>query len=78
MAEWPNKVTESVNTYFPKAEKLLSVQSVNEISNNGERCFDKLQSILYERLKSFPSEDVAITQKCIDHAHLAIINKENK
>lgn len=77
MAEWPDEVIKKVHEYFPKAKKLLNVQPVHEIrEDKGNRMFGQLQDIIFEELKSTPSDVEAITR--VEHTPLAIVGSKSK
>lgn len=74
MAGWPEEVVQKVHEYFPEAKKLLNVHSVNEIrEDTGNRVFGQLQDIVFEKLKSTPSDIEAITG--VIHTPLAVEDK---
>ncbi len=78
MEEWPEELIQNVLKYFSDAKKLLSVQPINEITeeNGGNKIsFGSLQNIIHRALESTPTDIEAI--KKINHAPLAVVPVQN-
>ena len=68
--DWPESVKDTIEEYFPVAQKLLNVTYANEIEASEEKCcvFGELQNVLQERIES--RKPAAIQR--VDPASLAL------
>ena len=75
MAEWPEKVIDSVEMYFPKAQQILNVLPVNEIKGTTkENPFGQLQKDLVDKLQSANFKEIMM----IKDAPIAVEKKQSR